>query len=1063
MRNLKRALSLALASVMLLGMMVVGAGAASYPDVDAEDNVEAIEVLNAVKVMIGDHGNFNPDKAVNRHEMAVIMAKLVLGNEAADNYVGTHPYTDVAPWADKYVAACYENGLTSGTSATTYGGQQSLTAVQAAAMMLRALGYKDLSKGATDWRAPVTAAANRIRLFADVASNPSEKLTRNQVAQLALNTLKSPMVDTKDGLSIVGGNGDISFTINGDREYVVRSSTNRTVSGAILDNENLGNGSDGLGGWALELGEHLYNGKLRLTETVDDFGRPARHWEYDGKAIGDYAKEELLRATYVEEVKGGKIYDDVGSEACGYEVFEYWIDGRELTGTALTNEQAKLVRRGSTVVGPANASGVVVDGTQDNQTARGTLTEVYVNPQDHKLTIVEIHTYLARAVADYDAKNESLSITVYTGRNSDGSIQPVSKRLELEDFPSIAGYKKDDFVMVTMAGTGTITTKDIMSISDPQVVSDAYVSAYSADIGTGVNANSPRLTKVTADGKVYNISAKAYWDPAYLFNYAQEQLDGFRYDLLLDEYGNLLGIKNVSAAENVFFVVGYEPGATLWGTTNDKAFVIFPDGTSGQVTTKLKNSNTTVYGAGVNGSDIINNWYSYTLNSDGVYVISGLTNRQFVETRATDGTAKVNSVYTTMADTTANGAYNIRHDTGTPNPFVYGNDASVYIAVETKTVGSSTRIDKVGGVTTGIKNVNIAPNGTVQHAGGTGGDSTNTRNVFGLYNSDGYVTYAVVIGKDGGAASNMVYLTSDIKGSYYDSENKQYVWQYEAITKDSTEPVIVDSLTKVDTRSNTSWLAAHTLYKATYDSKGFITEMERKFDNRAVPASGADDRTGPYNTHYYKEDGYGVYTLDRDTKVRLSGNTLFLDPNDNDKYVLITGDTRFFVDGKDDTDGKYNLYPNAASALAALGNNNTVTYLKADGTPGNARITIIADTATGFANTVIIKDEQYEGSAGSGSGNGSMGISSVTCTQSGVNVTVTATVNSSYASNENFIIQYELHRIDWGTGNRVMIASGRADHTATYGSSSWSITWPLNAATYYLVINGTTYGPFIVS
>ena len=62
MRNLKRALSLAVASVMLLGMMVVGSGAASYADVDAQDNLEAIEVLRAVGVMTGDdNGNFNPD------------------------------------------------------------------------------------------------------------------------------------------------------------------------------------------------------------------------------------------------------------------------------------------------------------------------------------------------------------------------------------------------------------------------------------------------------------------------------------------------------------------------------------------------------------------------------------------------------------------------------------------------------------------------------------------------------------------------------------------------------------------------------------------------------------------------------------------------------------------------------------------------------------------------------------------------------------------------------------------------------------------------------------------
>ena len=54
MRNLKRALSLALASVMLLGMMVVGTSAASYKDVDSKDNLEAIEVLKAVGVMTGD-------------------------------------------------------------------------------------------------------------------------------------------------------------------------------------------------------------------------------------------------------------------------------------------------------------------------------------------------------------------------------------------------------------------------------------------------------------------------------------------------------------------------------------------------------------------------------------------------------------------------------------------------------------------------------------------------------------------------------------------------------------------------------------------------------------------------------------------------------------------------------------------------------------------------------------------------------------------------------------------------------------------------------------------------
>ena len=77
MRNLKRALSLALASIMVMGLMVVGTGA-SYVDVSSEQNQEAIEVLQAVGVMVGDdEGNFNPDKNVTRNEMAVVMSNLL--------------------------------------------------------------------------------------------------------------------------------------------------------------------------------------------------------------------------------------------------------------------------------------------------------------------------------------------------------------------------------------------------------------------------------------------------------------------------------------------------------------------------------------------------------------------------------------------------------------------------------------------------------------------------------------------------------------------------------------------------------------------------------------------------------------------------------------------------------------------------------------------------------------------------------------------------------------------------------------------------------------------------
>ena len=101
MRNLKRALSLTLASVMLLGMMVVGSSAKGYDDVKETDNVEAIEVAQAIEVMVGDERGFGPDRPVNRAEMAVVMGKLL--NLDYDYYATSCPFNDVYDWARGYV------------------------------------------------------------------------------------------------------------------------------------------------------------------------------------------------------------------------------------------------------------------------------------------------------------------------------------------------------------------------------------------------------------------------------------------------------------------------------------------------------------------------------------------------------------------------------------------------------------------------------------------------------------------------------------------------------------------------------------------------------------------------------------------------------------------------------------------------------------------------------------------------------------------------------------------------------------------------------------------------
>ena len=202
MRNLKRALSLGLTAAMISGLMVMGSSAASYADVTSEDNQEAIEVLQAVGIMVGDeNGDFNPDQNVIRNEMAVIMSNLMEYNVAS--YKDTSPFTDVPSWAEPYVAACWTNGITAGYSDTIYGGSDTVTTAQAALMLMKA---------GSDWQLATTRQGNAIDLFNGVDSGVTQAMTRNDVAQLVLNTLRAGTVqaDAEGSWQI----GDVTITNN---------------------------------------------------------------------------------------------------------------------------------------------------------------------------------------------------------------------------------------------------------------------------------------------------------------------------------------------------------------------------------------------------------------------------------------------------------------------------------------------------------------------------------------------------------------------------------------------------------------------------------------------------------------------------------------------------------------------------------------------------------------------------------------------------------------------------------------------------------------------------------
>ena len=217
MRNLKRVLSLALASVMLIGMMVVGASAANYDDFSDKDkivNKEAVSTLVELGVIAGkDDGTYDPTGIVTRAEMAkMICVVLNGGKDPSLGDVTKYSYTDtVGHWAAPYIEYCAIRSIVAGKGDGTFAPNETVTGSQAAKMLLVAAGYQSAIEGFTgaNWEANTNVRANAVGLYDGLDINPSQGLTRDSAAQMVYNILDVEQVTYKYTLV---ANGDGTFT-----------------------------------------------------------------------------------------------------------------------------------------------------------------------------------------------------------------------------------------------------------------------------------------------------------------------------------------------------------------------------------------------------------------------------------------------------------------------------------------------------------------------------------------------------------------------------------------------------------------------------------------------------------------------------------------------------------------------------------------------------------------------------------------------------------------------------------------------------------------------------------
>ena len=809
MRNLKRALSLTLASVMLLGMMVVGSSAAQgYDDVSKDDNVEAIEVLQAIEVMVGDERGFGPERPVNRAEMAVVMALLL--NLDYNYYVSTCPFNDVYDWARGPVGACYANGIVSGRGDGIYDPGATVTAVEAASMLMRALGYfRYQNDYEGNFVLSTVKKGSQIRIFDGVGSSASEPMTRNQVAQMVLNALQTGMAEP-DGntLNLATPDGNI---YTGKVNYV-NVTSNKAFASTISDVKASSAGSTN-DGYIVELGEQLYDGKLKLNEyTTDAFERPARYWEFDGQAIGTYVKKELMKAEYTTEVTGKQLYDLLTKDTIADYEFTIAIDGEVEKDILNGNSKPDTFFFSTGNLIRTNTKGV-------GGTGNGVLTQVFVDPdepaRDAKdgrgtVYITVINTYLAKATDDYDEKREEAEFEVYSleqltdgalvkNTENSGSKSPASLKVKNEEI-NVEDVKEDDIVLVHVA------EGEIKEIFDPEVIAETELNSFKN--GSWVN-----------NGTKYDYADSTSYDPDVLDDYVDDNMKDTVYNLYLDEYGYMIGIDIVEAATNYVFLTGIDGRTSNLRNKTAEGNVIHMDGTMETVTIKLGDSE---YADGDDMTEsvahplnsLMNTWCKYSTNANGEYVLTEVarTPAQFANAKA--GQSWVGD--TTASTTTFNYDTIDKKHVSTPGiagstvKMAYGNDDSVYINVTTGLItanrvsaaigakDSAFIIDDVDSVSVGVQSTNLKALTAydVWNAASNKGDILNetgdgttvkqldsiANGVFNLFGEDGAIIAAVVVGEDDGSTTNYAYVISDkMEQEAYDKSKGEWTWSRKVI------------------------------------------------------------------------------------------------------------------------------------------------------------------------------------------------------------------------------------------------------------------------------------------
>lgn len=368
MKNFKKVLALVLVLATLLGLATM-ASATEYKDADkiAADYDEAVKVLDLIETMQGyPNGEFRPTANITREEAAKLIA--IFDNKDADistYYTSINPFADEkGRWGESYVGYGYRAGIIAGMNANTFAPTANVTGTQFLKMALVTLGYDQEAEGfvGSSWAVNVLALARKLDLIDGLADGwkPEADLTRQEAAQILLNTLKADTVEYAQEAK----SANWKPTENKDGVWTFGGKLYLTVAGAV------------------KTGNKLYKDfKLAKDVSEDAFMRPYTKWVYDKDDDKTVEVMDSPKATFTTKFNACELLVALGVKENDTKtkkvIAEYYVNG------ALVSDKEIELKH------TASKCKLKTD-EYEKYGAQGTLTQVFKMKNDKDETVYRI-------------------------------------------------------------------------------------------------------------------------------------------------------------------------------------------------------------------------------------------------------------------------------------------------------------------------------------------------------------------------------------------------------------------------------------------------------------------------------------------------------------------------------------------------------------------------------------------------------------------------------------------------------------------------------------------------